>query len=41
MKQSIKNITAKFEAAKRKTTELMTILTAKATVLEKLKAKVG
>lgn len=40
MKQSIKSITAKFETAKGKTVDLMELLTAKATLLEKLKAKV-
>ena len=41
MKKGIKTITGKFEEAKRKTTELLTKLTTKATKLEKLKAKVG
>merc|ERR550532_726387 len=40
MKQSIKNITAKFELAKKNTADLLLKLTAKATVLEKLKAKI-
>ena len=41
MKESIKTINQKFEEAKIKTADLLVELTAKATLLEKLKAKVG
>ena len=41
MKKGIKTITGKFEDAKKNTTDLLEKLTAKATTLEKLKAKVG
>ena len=41
MKQSIRKIIQQFEEAKEKTAGLMHKLTAKATVLEKLKARIG
>jgi len=41
MKQSIRKINQKFDEAKEKTADLMQKLTAKATVLEKLKARIG
>ena len=41
MKKAIKNTTGKFEDAKIRTEELLEKLTHKATILEKLKAKVG
>ncbi|XP_060567478.1 dynein axonemal heavy chain 5-like [Ruditapes philippinarum] len=41
MKKAIKNTTGKFEDAKVRTEELLEKLTHKATILEKLKAKVG
>ena len=41
MKESIKTINQKFEEARVKTADLLVQLTAKATLLEKLKAKVG
>ncbi|XP_035829673.1 dynein heavy chain 5, axonemal isoform X2 [Aplysia californica] len=41
MKKGIKTITGKFEDAKKNTAELLHKLTARATMLEKLKAKVG
>ena len=41
MKKAIKNTTGKFEESKTRTEELLAKLTAKATILEKLKAKVG
>jgi dynein heavy chain len=41
MKESIKGVSKEFEEAKEKTSTLMSTLTQRATVLEKLKAKVG
>lgn len=41
MKKAIKNTTGKFEDAKIRTEDLLEKLTHKATILEKLKAKVG
>lgn len=41
MKKGIKITTGKFEEAQKKTADLLNKLTAKATVFEKLKAKVG
>ena len=41
MKKGIKTITGKYEDAQKKTAELLRKLTARATALEKLKAKVG
>jgi hypothetical protein len=41
MRQAIKNISGKFDEAKVNTAHLLRQLTAKATTLEKLKAKVG
>lgn len=41
MKEAIKNIKIKFEQAKIRTAKLLKELTARATKLEKLKAKIG
>ena len=41
MKKAIKNLTDKFEESKKKTATLLYQLSQKATVLEKLKAKIG
>ena len=41
MKKAIKNTTGKFEESKTRTEQLLIKLTSKATILEKLKAKVG
>ena len=41
MKENIRNIREKYEDSKKKTASLLTQLTLRATVLEKLKAKVG
>ena len=41
MKKAIKNTTGKFEEAKTRTQNLLVQLTIKATILEKLKAKLG
>lgn len=41
MKKAIKTIVGKFDDAKKNTANLLLLLTNKATVLEKLKAKVG
>ena len=41
MKKAIKNTNGKYEDAKNRTEDLLVQLTSKATILEKLKAKVG
>ena len=41
MKENIKGVSKEFEDAKEKTASLMSTLTHRATVVEKLKAKVG